>query len=255
MLQQNFEDFLKKQLKQVPDCQGKTDLYDELLDELLTMSLEHEGKPEAEIYSICTKDLRDFSADIKIIKKDPKVQLKDNRLRRDVLGAFSAGLLATIIYLIVGFAFNAWAVGAMVIFPATLGLMYIYIMSKVLAKNFAKNKHKTTGVILSTFVLIATLIVYFVITFALDMDPAKTWCVFAIMPALFGVVHIVTQIAIRKKMVHPIALMIEILLVSLAVYLTVACVLWAFHPYWIIMVVAVLLDGIFAMYLINKKMK
>ncbi len=254
MLKEKFEEYLQKELKSVPNCQSKTELFDELLDEMLTMALEFEERSESDIYKICTERMRDFSADVKIIKQDPKVKLKDNRLKRDVLLAMSSVLFATVLYLIIGFACNEWAVSAMVIFPAIIGLIYIYSVSKVLIYNIKENVHGTTGLIIGSFVLIATLVLYFTLTFGFDLNAAKTWCIFIIMVALFGIVHIVTQIAFRKKMVHPFALMIEVILVSLAVYLTVACILWSFHPYWIIMVVAVLLDVVFGIYLINKKM-
>ncbi|MFI3228574.1 MAG: hypothetical protein R3Y23_00215 [Bacillota bacterium] len=255
MLDQKFKDYIEKELRFVPNCDGKKDLHDELLDELMTIATEVSDKEEEEIFKICTSRLRDFSADIRYIKQDPIVKIKDGQVMRDILIMLSAALLSVIIYLTIGFCGGDWGVSAIVIFPGLAGLFFVYAVTKVLIYNVKNHNHKTSGVIMCSYVLIFTLVLYFTLTFGFDLDPAKTWCIYTIMPALFGLVHIVTQLGLRKKMVSSIAIMIEVILISVAMYLAVSCIVWSFHPYWLIIVFGVLLDGIFLAYIINKKLQ
>lgn len=256
MLVKRFREYLDRIFKTLPDTKEANDLRAELMDNLMSraMDLQKEGYPDDDIYDLCIESLGDYSGAIRELNKNPLNVLRDTKFWRNILYAFTFALIVSVVYIVVGFATKQWGLAAVITFPALAGIVYICATAFILNRNIGCKRHLLSGIILSSYAVIAVLVAYFVLTFAFDLDVRKTWVVFTTIPMLCGGASMLTFTALRKKPIPFIVILAEIIFIALAVYMITAVILWQFHPYWIIMVIGVVIALFMCVFKINARL-
>lgn len=267
MLASRFQEYLDKQFSKLPKTKEVSDFKAELYDNLMSRSLDlsMEGMSEDEIYENCIKSLGDYSDNLKALDRNPINIVRDRRFIKTVLFTMAFVLTVSVAYLIISLFTQQWGLCAMIMFPAMGVLMYVAATAFILNRNIGLKKNGTSGIIIFSYMAIAALIIFFVFGFGIKYLPSvsggtvrtvtRAWAVFGTLPALAGLSSMITFKFLRKKRIPSVVIFFEIIFIGVAAYLITAAVLWQFHPYWLIVVVAAVVAFIYMIFKIASKLK
>ncbi len=255
---ERFKAYLDKQFKLVPPSKEAAELREAMLGDLMSRAMdlkESGGLNDDEIYDKCIESSGDYSPMLNELRMKPLQTVKSPRFQRGVLVSLTIVLFAVVTYLILGVALKGfWGVGAYTIFPTMAIALYAVFTARVLEHNIKLKRHYTTDIIIFSYGVIAALALFFVLWLAGGISPAKTWVSFTYLPfwALFSVA--LTTYLFRKKSVSVLSALAFVTL-GVPVYLTSAVATGMWHPLWIIIVVAVLIGLVYAIFRLSGKIK
>lgn len=256
MLFNRFKDYLNKQFKAIPESKEAADFREELLGNLMSNAMdlkETKSYSEDEIYDMCIQRQGDISDRLRKLSTNPLNVIRDKRNLRDMLFALTLALVSVIVFIAVSFATKRWGLVAVIVFPSSAAIIYFYATAKIIAHNTAVNSHLTTGLVLSSYVVIITLAAYFVLSFATPVGFRKSWVLFTFIPFLVCCASAFSTVFFRKKRIPVVTIIFGLSSLSVAAFLLVAVITGIWHPTWLIVLggpVAALMTGI--IYLTNK---
>jgi hypothetical protein len=243
-----FNQYLDRELQVLPNTAEARDFRAELLDNMTARSfdLRSEGMAEDEVYSACIESLGDISGTLKELSKNPIDILRDKRLWTNMLLVMAYCLVMVIAYIGVAAFTGLWGTLALIIFPSLFVPLGVAGSVVILRRNTTLKRHATTGLVIWELMIMLVTASYFALAFGVKSGWAtagRCWSLFTTIPALFFVAKVITNLCFRKTRHVGITIVVGLLItISVAVYLVLASVIWAFHPYWLIILIGVALS-------------
>lgn len=242
---QRFRSFLELQFRDIVPNRESEEYKEELLSSLIDRAnaMKEEGETDEDvIYHTCIEKLGDFKENFNSFKKVPKIK-KAARLTLNILAIAAVyTLIVLAAFLIVSFTVGPWSkTWLIIVCGALLGIAALFIYLCVIARL---TKHFGAMRFLVALILTLSVLITFLIFSVLENAWSISWLLFLFLPILLTGADLICTISVESKRA----------IASLVTFIMVACTLvyvilgitgyLAWHPCWLIPVVAAIVDVI-----------
>ncbi len=250
-----FNEYLSKEFKGLPKSREVNDFKDELLGSLMEKAeeLKPSGKSPQEIFELCISSIIGFKDTLKAMKSRPILKKEVANAARTVM-YFSVYLLILIgAFLAVSFVTGQWGRTWLIIVEGVfVGLIVLLLINA--AKGLSKNKNVLPRLALLSTVSIATVGMFLGVSFILGIW-SKSWLIMLFLPVFLLLADLIIAISTKKKG--------EALGVTIALLPTAATMAYVslaylriitWHPFWLIIVGALIVDAIIIAAMVHSKL-
>lgn len=250
-----FNEYLSQEFKGLPKSREVNDFKDELLGALMEKAeeLKPSGMSSQEIFELCIGSINGFKDTLKAMKSKPILKKEVANAAQTVM-YFSVYLLLLIgVFLAVSFITGRWGRTWLIIVEgAFAGIIVLQLLSA--AKGLRKNKNVLPRLSLLSAVSLATVGMFLGISFMLGIW-AKSWLIMLFLPVFLMLADLIIAITTNKKG--------EVLGVTVALLPTAATLTYvslaylkiiAWHPFWLIVVGALIVDAIIIAAAVRSKL-
>lgn len=240
-----FNDYLSKEFKGLPKSREVNDFKDELLGTLMEKAeeLKNTGKSIQEIFELCISSINGFKDTLKAMKSKPIIK-KEVASAAKTLLIFSVYLLVLVgAFLAVSFVTGRWGITWLIIVEGVFAGLIVLLLGSA-GKGLSRNKTVLPRLSLLSSVAIATVGMYLGVSFWLGIW-SKSWIIMLFLPVFLLLADLIIAAAMKKKY--------EVLGTAVALLPTAATMTYVslaflriivWHPYWLIIVGAVIIDAI-----------
>ena len=246
-MEKRFNDYLDKKFSKLPKTKDVKEFREELLGNLLDKATEckDKGLSEDEIFDFCIESLGNYSEPLRQLYKDKIVEILKSDLQKYLLYVASYFLFFIIAYLAVSFITGGWR-WSWLILVSSIMVFVGFILSIVFKRAYTLKKIGSTQLYSQVITVLAVVIVYLTVSFFTSFE--KTWVLFVWLPAIMLSINMIVCKYVLSKKIKLISLLVNNILISVGLFITLAIYFIGFTYSWILILIAILINLIILSY-------
>lgn len=245
---QRFRAFLELSFREIAPTKESEDYKTELLGILMDRSDEMTKNgvtDQEEIYKTCIEQLGDFKANFVNFKSTPDVK---KVVKKGLIGVgigLAYMLVIVTVFLAISFTVAPWSKTWLIpVCGALIGVLALMVYSSVIASR--RKHYLATRFMVAVIMTLSILITYLCFSVLTPNAWSVSWLLFLFLPILIPGADLICCIAMESKTTL-ISLIVFIITAATMVYVILGITEFiAWHPFWLIPVVAFVIDVIIA---------
>ncbi|MDD4316288.1 MAG: hypothetical protein PHC84_03905 [Clostridia bacterium] len=251
-----FSEYLSKEFRGLPNSAEVTDFREELLGSLMEKSEELKAAGDTDdnsVFNKCISSINGFQDTLKVMRSKPIIKKEVAKAAKTVM-YFSVYMLVLVgVFLAVSFVTGNWGKSWLIIVEGCfVGLIILQMLSA--AKGLASGKIILPRLALFSSVSLATLGMFLGVSFLMGIW-AKSWIIMLFLPVFILLTDIIIAAVTHKKNELFASTVVFVPIAAAMVYVSLGYLrVLSWHPYWLIVLCAVIVDAVIVTFFINAKL-